>query len=158
FDCWVADESIRHTPPRGRLAIAPAGADVLAIGEASLDAIFVRIDPARFALAAAEESGPSAQLIARMSSDDPELTRLAATLADETVRGYPRGALFWNELADRFVSGVADRHTTGGDTPRRGMLPENVLARVKDYINAHLEEPIEVATLARLAGRSPFHF
>ena len=30
--------------------------------------------------------------------------------------------------------------------------------RLQDYIMAHLDEPIEVAALAGLAGRSPFHF
>ena len=33
-----------------------------------------------------------------------------------------------------------------------------MLARLRDYIEAHLDEPIDVATLAAIAGRSPFHF
>jgi AraC family transcriptional regulator len=39
-----------------------------------------------------------------------------------------------------------------------GLLGKDVLGRIRDYIMAHLEEPIEVATLAAIAGRSPFHF
>ena len=38
------------------------------------------------------------------------------------------------------------------------MLGNTVLKRLKDYIVAHLDEPIEVAALADIAGRSPFHF
>ena len=38
------------------------------------------------------------------------------------------------------------------------MLSNDVLKRIKDYVVAHLDEPIEVATLAGIAGRSPFHF
>jgi AraC family transcriptional regulator len=33
-----------------------------------------------------------------------------------------------------------------------------VLKRLKDYVVAHLNEPIEVAALAKLAAHSPFHF
>jgi AraC family transcriptional regulator len=38
------------------------------------------------------------------------------------------------------------------------MLGKDVLERLKDYVLANLDRPIEVATLAGLAGRSPFHF
>jgi AraC family transcriptional regulator len=38
------------------------------------------------------------------------------------------------------------------------MLGKDVLERLRDYVVAHLDEPIEVAALANIAGRSPFHF
>ena len=38
------------------------------------------------------------------------------------------------------------------------MLGDEVLAQLKDYVAAHLDEPIQVAALARLAGYSLFHF
>ncbi len=38
------------------------------------------------------------------------------------------------------------------------MLGKEVLERLRDYVIAHLDEPIEVDTLAAIAGRSPFHF
>ena len=37
-------------------------------------------------------------------------------------------------------------------------MTKTVLERLRDYIVAHLDEPIEVAGLANIAGRSPFHF
>lgn len=40
----------------------------------------------------------------------------------------------------------------------RGGLGKAVLARLREYVVSHLERPIEVAALARLAGLSPFHF
>jgi AraC family transcriptional regulator len=33
-----------------------------------------------------------------------------------------------------------------------------MLGRLRDYLMAHLDEPIDVATLARMTGRSQFHF
>ena len=38
------------------------------------------------------------------------------------------------------------------------MLGKDVLTRLRDYVIAHIDEPIEVSTLAKIAGRSPFHF
>jgi AraC family transcriptional regulator len=38
------------------------------------------------------------------------------------------------------------------------VLGKIVLDRLRDYVMAHLDRPIEVAALARLAGRSPFNF
>jgi AraC family transcriptional regulator len=40
----------------------------------------------------------------------------------------------------------------------RGMLSSDALKRIKEYVVAHLDEPIEVAALAAIAARSPFHF
>jgi AraC family transcriptional regulator len=40
----------------------------------------------------------------------------------------------------------------------RGTLSKDVFLRVRDYIEAHLDRPIEVGALAAIAGRSPFHF
>ena len=54
---------------------------------------------------------------------------------------------------------VLGPYRTGCDArPARGLLGKDVLGRIRDYIMAHLEEPIEVAKLAAIAGRSSFHF
>src|SRR5262249_15444656 len=37
-------------------------------------------------------------------------------------------------------------------------LRKEVLKRIRDYIVSNMAEPIEVAALARIAGRSLFHF
>jgi AraC family transcriptional regulator len=38
------------------------------------------------------------------------------------------------------------------------MLSKTALDRLTEYIFAHIDEQIEVAALAKIAGRSPFHF
>ena len=43
------------------------------------------------------------------------------------------------------------------ESPRAALGPI-ALNKIRDYIRAHLAEPIEVNDLAALAGRSPFHF
>ena len=37
-------------------------------------------------------------------------------------------------------------------------MGNELLAQIKDYIVSNIGEPIEVAALAEIAGRSPFHF
>jgi len=158
FDCHIADQRLFHQPAAGSLAICPAGADCGADSEGSVDAILVAIDPSRFALAAMEDSSHEAQLIERLSGHDQRLLDLARTLVLESTDGYPNGPLFWSEVASRFVDRLITGHSSARERRARGNLGKEVFHRLKDYIAAHLGEPIEVASLASIAGRSAFHF
>src|SRR6266436_5830669 len=130
----MAGRALRREAPAGSLAICPAGFDCAADVEESVDGLLVAIDPGWFSLAAAEDS------------------------ALESAAAYPNGPLFWSEVAGDFVDNLIARHTSEVETRARGMLGEPVLKRLRDYIIAHIDEPIEVAKLASIAGRSPFHF
>jgi AraC family transcriptional regulator len=158
FECRMADRRLSHQPPAGSLAICPAGIDCAADAEGSVDAILVAIEPRQLALAAAEDSALEAQLIERLSGYDQALLDLARLLALESVYDYPNGPLFWNEVASTFIDGLIAGHTSVLKSRSRGLLGKDVLERIKGYVVAHLGEPIEVAALAKLAGRSPFHF
>jgi AraC family transcriptional regulator len=158
FDCRIGGRTLRHEPPAGSLAICPAGVDCTADANSGLDALFILIDPRHLGLAAAEESALEARLTERLSGHDQELLSIALTLVSESKDNYPNGPLFWNELAGNFLNGVIARHTSGTELHTRGTLGKDVLARLKEYIVAHMGEPIEVAALAKMAGRSPFHF
>jgi AraC family transcriptional regulator len=158
FECRMADRTLSHEPPLGSLAICPAGIDCSADTDGSVDAILVAVDPGQFALAAAEDSSLEAQLKERLSGYDRALLEFAGILALETIRDYPNGPLFWNEIASNFIHGLVARHTSASERRTRGTLGKDVLGRLKDYVFANLDGSIEVATLAKLAGRSPFHF
>jgi len=157
-DCRMAGRTLRHQAPAGSLAICPAGIDCAADAEECVDALLVAIDPGQLALAAAEDSALEAQLNERLSGYDQALLDLARTLALESAADYPNGPLYWNEVAGGFIDGLVARHTSGFECRERGMLGKDVLVRLRDYVDAHLDEPIEVAALAGIAGRSPFHF
>jgi AraC family transcriptional regulator len=157
FDCRIADETICHEPSTGMMAICPAESDYAADSERSVEAILIAIDPGQLTLAAAEDL-VDAQLIDRLSSYDQSLFDLGRGLASESASGYPNGPLFWNEIASALIDGLLARHTAGFDGRIKGTLGKDVFRRLRDYIMAHLDEPIEVAQLAGLAGRSPFHF
>jgi AraC family transcriptional regulator len=93
-----------------------------------------------------------------LSGYDQTLLDFARDLASESANGYPNGPLFWNEIASAFVGALLVRHTSNFDGRVRGALGKDVFQRLRDYIMAHLDEPIEVAALAGIAGRSEFHF
>jgi AraC family transcriptional regulator len=158
FACRIAGRELRHEPSAGALAICPAGLDSAADAEGSIDAIVVAIDPGRLTLAAAEDSALEAQLTERLSGYDQALLDFARALALESADNYPNGPLFWNGVASGFVDGLVARHASALNRRARGTLGKDVLKRLRDYVVAHLDEPIEVATLATIAGRSPFHF
>jgi len=154
----MAGRALRREAPAGSLAICPAGFDCAADVEESVDGLLVAIDPGWFSLAAAEDSALDAQLIGCLFGYDQALLDLARTLALESAADYPNGPLFWSEVAGDFVDNLIARHTSEVETRARGMLGKPVLKRLRDYIIAHIDEPIEVAELASISGRSPFHF
>ena len=154
----ICDRTLSHSRSPGSLAICPAGSDYAAEADESMEAILVVVDPAQFALMAAEDLTPDLQLVARLSGYDQVLFDLARRLATESADGYPNGPLFWNDTASAFVGGLIARHASKAESQSRACLSKHVLTRVKDYILTHLDEPIEVAALADIAGHSPFHF
>jgi AraC family transcriptional regulator len=154
-DCRMAGRTLRHEAPAGSLAICPAGIDCAADAEECVDALLVAIDPGQLALAAAEDSALEAQLNERLSGYDQALLDLARTLALESAADYPNGPLYWNEVAGGFIDGLVARHTSGFECRERGMLGKDVLVRLRDYVDAHLDEPIEVAALAGMQGVAP---
>jgi len=158
FDCRLARRALRHELSAGFLAICPAGIDCTADAEESAEAILVAIEPGRLALAAAEEAALDAQLMERFTGSDRGLFECARTLAKESATGFPNGPLFWNDVASGVVDGLLARHSSAVTHPERGRLGQHVFERLKAYVLAHLDAPIDVTALADIAGRSPFHF
>jgi AraC family transcriptional regulator len=144
--------------PVGSLTINPAGSNFAADADQGMDILVLAVDPGRVTLAAAEGTLPDARLLERMADDDPSLFALARTLAFESQYNYPSGALGWNEVASSFIDGLVARHTIAGPPVSRGVLDKDQLRRLRDYIIAHLDEPIGLDALANIAGRSSFHF
>src|SRR5262245_4731926 len=158
IECRRATRKLTQIVRAETFAICPAGIDCTADGEDNADAFLVAVDAGRLALTAAENSALEAQLIERLTGYDEALLNLARGLVTESADGYPNGPLFWNDIAATFIDGLIARHTSECQRRIRGTLGKDVLERLRDYVHAHLDEPIEVAALANIAGRSPFHF
>jgi AraC family transcriptional regulator len=158
IDCRIASRTLRPEPPAGSLAICPAGTDCAADTEESVGAFSSQLIRAISRSQQQRIRRLKAQLIECLPGYDPVLLALTRKLALESADGYPNGPLFWNEVASGFIDGLAARHMSELKSRVRGMLGKEVLKRLRDYIVAHLDEPIEVAALANIAGRSSFHF
>jgi AraC family transcriptional regulator len=158
FDCRIGGQTLQHFAPSRQLSICPNGVDCAADAAEGVDALLVAIDPGYLALAAADGAALDAQLIECFSRFDRRLLELARILALESAADYPNGPLFWNDIANRFIANLVARHTSETESRPRGMLGKDVFKRLEEYVVAHLDEHIEVAALAEIAGRSPFHF
>jgi AraC family transcriptional regulator len=157
-ECRMAGRILCHDAPAGSLAICPAGMDCAADAQQSVDTVIVAVDPAKLALAAAEDLAPDAQLMERLCGYDGELLDMARMLVAESADDYREGPLFWGEIAGHFIEGLVARHVSRPSCRGRGTFDKDILKRLRDYVLTHLDEPIEVSTLAGIAGRSPFHF
>jgi AraC family transcriptional regulator len=158
LECRMSGRVLRQEAPAGSLAIAPAGADARARADESMEALLVTIRPGELAVAAAADAAFERQLVERLEGFDEALFGAARRLELESAAGYPNGPLGWQELASGFLDGLLSRHTSRPMSEIRGGLGKDVLARLRDHVVAHLDGPVEVAALARLAGLSPFHF
>ncbi|MGX9430018.1 MULTISPECIES: helix-turn-helix domain-containing protein [Bradyrhizobium] len=158
LDCRIAGRQLRHETTHGALAICPAGIDSSADADGTADMLLVAVKPTQLALAAAEDYALEAELPERLSGYDQTLQQAAQSLAAESAQGYPNGPLFWSEAASRFIGRLVSNYTSTPRRPIRGRLGQRALQRIRDYVLINLAEPIEVADLAALAGRSSFHF
>ncbi|WP_198030199.1 AraC family transcriptional regulator [Bradyrhizobium sp. Tv2a-2] len=158
LDCRMADQRLQHETTKGSIAICPAGIDNSVETETTLDALLVAIKPTQLAVAAAEECELDVELKERLSGYDQRLLHLAQSLWRESDNGYPNGPLFWNDAASDFVGALLSDHTSSRPRACRASLGRATLLKIREYVLAHLADPIEVDELAALAGRSPFHF
>jgi AraC family transcriptional regulator len=62
------------------------------------------------------------------------------------------------EDAGQFIDILATRRAVGIKAKRHGLLNTRILKRLKDFVFEHLDEPLDVATLAKMTNRSQFHF
>ena len=158
IECRRGARRSMQCAPAGSLAICPAGIDCGADAQESVEAILVSVDPGHLSLAAAEDSALDVRLHENALAFDRSLLDLARTLVSESARGYPDGALFWNAVANDFLAGLISRHSSEPNRQVRGRLGKAVLKRIKSYVLDHIGGPIDVDSLADIAGRSPFHF
>ena len=156
--CRAAGRALHHNTHEGSLAICPAGLDTSADADQDLNALLVAVRPDKFALAAAEDGTLEAGLIGRLCGHDQTLLDLAGVLARESKEGYPLGTVFWNETAGHFIDILAARHAMGAKAKTNGLLTTDILERLKEFVLEHLDEPLDVATLAKMTNRSQFHF
>ena len=89
---------------------------------------------------------------------DPLLSQIVTTLAEEIEGGFADrilieslGTALCIRIAQRFVGRVPVPSSNKGLSPER-------LRRVRDYVEAHLDDDVSLTVLADIACLSPYHF
>ena len=97
----------------------------------------------------------------RFRCEDGLLAQLSQQLLAAANRSHTLGWLYAESLVTALSYHLIEHHATFERRLAReagGQLPAAVLARLDAYIEAHLEVPITLETLAGLANLSVFHF
>jgi AraC family transcriptional regulator len=149
----------------GELVIAGAGAAPTELCWRShgpgrtIDLLELYLDPS--ALSAADDASARLQLEPHWTHvRDPLLSHLLAELA-KGLRNPDSAELAFGELATLLFARQLQRsHGAAGAPPgpRHGGLAPFCLARVREYVAAHLSGSLRLGQLAAVAGLSPFHF
>jgi AraC family transcriptional regulator len=142
--------------PPGTLSFYPAG---LTVRVASPAARFVHAiwDPDLYSSLLPELGAAASRFEYLGGLQDPLLSQIVTALAQESEGGFADRILIESlstalciRIARRFV-GCLPLPTSHGLSPER-------LRRVRDYIEAHLDEELSLTVLADIACLSPYHF
>jgi len=140
----------------GTLSFCPAGLTIRAVQSAAshVQAIW---DTDLYSTLLPELGAAASQFEFHVSLQDPLLGHLVSTLADETEGGFADRVLV-ESLATALCIRLA-RHFVGRlPLPASGGLSRERLQRVRDYVEAHLDEDLSLTVLAEIACLSPYHF
>ena len=138
------------------LSFCPAGLTIRAVQSAAshVQAIW---DTDLYSTLLPELGAAASQFEFHVSLQDPLLGHLVSTLADETEGGFADRVLV-ESLATALCIRLA-RHFVGRlPLPASGGLSRERLQRVRDYVEAHLDEDLSLTVLAEIACLSPYHF
>jgi AraC family transcriptional regulator len=140
----------------GTLSFCPAGLTIRAVQSAAshIQAIW---DTNLYSTLLPELGAAASRFELHVSLRDPLLSQIVTTLAQEIEGGFAdriliesQGTALCIRIARRFVEHLP---LPASD----GLSPER-LRRVRDYIEAHLDEDLSLTVLADIACLSPYHF
>ena len=142
--------------PPGTLVFSPAGLTIRSVQSA---ARFIQViwDTDLYSALLPELGAASFEFEYLYPLQDPLLSQIVTTLAQEVEGGFADrimvqslGTALCIRIARRFL-GHLPLPTSGGLSPER-------LQRVRDYVEAHLDDDLSLTILADIACLSPYHF
>jgi AraC family transcriptional regulator len=158
ISCRIGNQTLTHVALPGNTAILPADTEFHGETRESIDLLMLSIPKHSLACFSAEHARPNAALNAKLSGCDAPLLAAARELADEASAGFSSGPAYWSELTDALFSGLLQNHLLAEPCAARTTLGPDAMTRINAYVAAHLGEPIEVDTIADVAGRQRSYF
>jgi AraC family transcriptional regulator len=142
---------------RGEISVIPAGTTEGWIEDDAGDTVDLRLSQSLMDQAAAEMGLDSARagVEARYHFRDAQIEHLTWALAAEHRAGFPNGLVYVESLGMALAVHLLARYRA--PAPPRGGLSPQQLARVTEYIEAHLAEDVSLLRLSRVAAVSASH-
>jgi AraC family transcriptional regulator len=142
--------------PPGILSFCPAGLTIRAVQSAARH-VQVVWDTDLYSSLLPELGAAASQFELHVSLQDPLLSQIVTTLADETEGGFA-DRLLVESLGTALLVRLARHFVERLPLPTsKGLSPER-LRRVSDYVEAHLDDDLSLIVLADIACLSPYHF
>lgn len=170
--CRMDGREQRGVQRQGLFCILPAGVTGRWLMSRPASALLLLLAPSvlRDAADSLGLRAPNTELWPSIYVRDAQIERIAWIVQAEHDAGYPSGPLFTDSLAVALAvrllarqSGAPNAVSTSGTSAAavsaaQRALPARRLRDVLDYIEAHLHEPLTLASLAGVAGFSASHF
>ncbi len=145
----------------GGLCITPAGQTVAAHWDKPLDNLGILLAPDFVVKTAAENRfSPKFEFYDNRSASDLLVQHLGLTLLNEHKNGTPQGNLYAELLIQTLTLHLLKNYSNAKSVVENthGGLSGYKLRRVKEFIDAKLEEDLSLSNLAAVADLSQFHF
>ncbi len=157
---WMLDGARTDTGlPWDHISIIPAGASLKGWWDRPVDFACLYFTPAALLAAAGEEVASTAKFEIRpaIALQSPTLCKLVRTLHADAAQGHPFGKMVGESI---FLS-MAALLVNDGRIARQRTFGHGVgdrrVRRSLEYIHAHLEQALDVCSIAQAAETSPFH-
>jgi AraC family transcriptional regulator len=150
--------TVRSVRVRGEINLMPAGTSDEWFEDDPSDSVELRV-PASLVRQAAEEMGldpDRAGIEPRFHFRDAQIEHIAWALEAESRAAFPSGQLYRDSLGLALAVHLLSSYRAPVELRRGLSTPQQ--RRVTDYIEAHLDQNLSLARLARVAGVSASHF
>jgi AraC family transcriptional regulator len=145
----------------GEAIVNPAGLFAAPRWSAEVELLLLAVHPG-FAQRIAEDMGHrgNLELVPHFHFRDELLKQLACNLIAEFEQASPPDRIYSESLAHTLVAHLVRKYSVSRIGRHEGKhgLPQRRLARVIDYIEAHLGEDLSLKHIAEVAELSPSHF
>ena len=151
---------VRTTGRDGNICVTPAGQPISAFWSRPIENMGIMLDPEFVRQTAAENQlGANFEFFEIYKKEDPLITQLGLALLEEASSEAPMGKLYAESLVQTLTLHVLRSYSTASAMINRaGGLSGYKLKRVKEFIDANLEEDLGLAEISAVAELSQFHF
>jgi AraC family transcriptional regulator len=152
---------IRTKGAAGNLCLTPAGQPISASWKSTLDNMGISLDPEFIVQTALENRFTSSFDFAEIyKKQDLLIQHIGLALLAESGAETPTGRLYTDSLIQTLTLHLLKNYSTANlkSESQNGGLSGFKLRRVKEFIDANLEEDLSLAEIAAVADLSQYHF